>query len=106
MVAAEDLHGRITAPVMLFFHEFGHHSFVVRLRDVQLVAQRLELLHLLSCHEPICECDPHRMLIAFENGGRAALALPGADGMEQEGGAQISWRVNVAPFPVFDDVAG
>jgi hypothetical protein len=38
MVSAEDLHGRITAPVRLFFHEFGHHAFVVRLCDAQLVA--------------------------------------------------------------------
>jgi hypothetical protein len=79
---SEDLHGRIAAHVVLVFHELCHDAFVVRPRAVQLVAQGLELLHLLARHEPVCERDADRMLIASEDGDRAALAVSGADGMD------------------------
>src|SRR6266536_1466049 len=44
------------------------------------------------------------MLVYLQDVRRAFLALPSADGVDQEGFAQILWRLDIGPRPMFKDV--
>jgi hypothetical protein len=95
---------QVAEPVALFFRELCHNGVVVRSRNVQLVAQGRELLYLFARDESIRERDADRILVPFQDVRRVFLALPGPDGMNEESFAQILWRLDIGPFPVFNDI--
>ena len=86
--------------------ELRHRELVIRIRDLQLMPQRVEPVHLAARDHPAVEAVANGRLVQVQHLPPGVVLRLGSDRVDQKRLAQVSRRGHVGPLPVRDQPAG